>query len=131
MINKLKECSGCGKLKHIWKSEKKEKFCKECWYNIKKPKNISSFSKKMKKTIDEYSKIRIAFLVVNPYCKAKLQGCTRIATDVHHSEGRGENHLKISTWIPLCRTCHSFVELHPSIAKTLNLSKSRLNKNND
>jgi hypothetical protein len=123
---KLKICAGCNQMKHIWKSQGKDKYCKECWYSIEKPKSIAPVSKKMRETIDQYSKIRTAYLVVNPSCKARLQGCTNVATDVHHKAGRGENHLKISTWLPVCRMCHTWIELHPKEAKELGLSETRL-----
>lgn len=124
---KLKNCNGCNKLKHIWKSHGKEKYCKECWYNLEPPKKISPVSKKMRETMDEYSKRRTAFLVVHSKCQAKLVGCTGNATDVHHKAGRGENHLNISTWLAVCRSCHSWIELNPTEAKELGLSQTRLN----
>lgn len=124
---KLKNCNGCNKPKHIWKSHGKEKYCKECWYSLDPPKKISPVSKKMRETMDEYSKKRAAFLVVHSKCQAKLVGCTGEATDVHHKAGRGENHLKISTWMAVCRSCHSWIELNPNEAKELGFSENRLN----
>jgi len=125
---KLKTCAGCNELKHIWKSHGKEKYCKQCWYSIEKPKSISPVSAKRQVEMDEYSKRREAFLIVNPHCKAKLQGCTAKATDVHHKAGRvGDNYLKISTWLAVCRNCHRWIEDNPEAAKELNLSESRLN----
>jgi len=123
---KLKQCAGCNQMKHIWKANGKDKYCKECWYSIEKPKSIPTISKKMKETVDQYTKIRTAYLVVNPSCKARLVGCTSVATDVHHKAGRGENHLRIATWLPVCRTCHTWIELHPKEAKELGLSETRL-----
>lgn len=81
--------------------------------------------------MDDYSKLRLAFLVVHSICQAKLIGCTGKATDVHHKAGRGENHLKISTWLAVCRNCHKWIEENPTEAKDLELSKSRLNKQNE
>lgn len=81
----------------------------------------------MRETMDEYSKRRAAFLVVHSKCQAKLVGCTGDATDVHHKAGRGENHLVISTWLAVCRSCHRYIEEHPVEAKELGLSESRLN----
>jgi hypothetical protein len=123
---KLKQCAGCNQMKHIWKANGKDKYCKECWYSIEKPKSIPPISKKMKETVDQYTKIRTAYLVVNPSCKARLVGCTSVATDVHHKAGRGENHLRIATWLPVCRACHTWIELHPKEAKELGLSETRL-----
>ena len=124
---KLKKCNGCNDLKHIWKSHGKEKYCKECWYKMEPPKKISPISKKMRETMDEYSKRRAAFLIVHSKCEAKLVGCTGGATDVHHKAGRGENHLKISTWLAVCRSCHTWIETNPAEAKELGLSETRLN----
>lgn len=125
---KLKTCAGCDQPKHIWKSHGKEKYCKECWYDIDKPKKPSPISKKMKESLDTYSKRRIAFLVINHVCQANLQGCTKKATEVHHKAGRiGELLLLISKWLAVCRNCHSYIETHPDEAKELGLSESRLN----
>ncbi len=129
IIPKLKKCAGCNDLKHIWKSHGKEKYCKECWYNIEKPKSISPVSKKRQGEMDKYGKLREAFLVAKPRCEAKLVGCTGVATDVHHKAGRvGDNYLKIGTWLAVCRSCHSYIETHPEEAKELGFSKSRLNE---
>lgn len=130
---KLKKCAGCNDLKHIWKSEGKDKYCKECWYQRQPPKGMpkptkrpNPISKKMKETLDEYSKLRNLFMIANPTCKAYLPGCKGMATDVHHKAGRGENHLKVSTWLPVCRSCHSWIELNPKEAKEIGLSENRL-----
>ena len=123
---KLKKCSDCNELKHIWKSDKKDKYCKECWYKIKPTKPIAPVSKKMQKTMDEYSKKRVAFLALNNICQAKLNNCTGFATDIHHKAGRGENHNNISTWLSVCRNCHTIIEINPQLAKELGLTVSRL-----
>ena len=126
---KLKKCAGCEKEKHIWKSHGKEKYCKECWYTIDKPKSISPVSKKRQVEMDEYSKKRKAFLALKPQCEAYLVGtCTVTSTDVHHKAGRvGENYLKISTWMAVCRNCHTWIENNPEEAKELGIRESRLN----
>jgi hypothetical protein len=56
---KLKICAGCNQPKHIWKSDGKDKYCKECWYQHQPPKGMpkptkrpNPISVKMKQTID-------------------------------------------------------------------------------
>jgi hypothetical protein len=126
---KLKLCAACNQLKHIWKSDKKDKYCKECWYTIEKPKSISPVSEKRRGEMDEYSKKRLAFLAIHMNCQAKLVGCTSIATDVHHKAGRiGNDYLNMNKWLALCRSCHSWIEINPAEAKELGFSESRLNE---
>lgn len=91
------------------------------------PKKLAPISRKMKVTMDEYTKKRLAFFAINPMCQAKLVGCTGRSTDVHHKMGRGENHLNMSTWIAVCRNCHTWIENNPTEAKELGLSNDRLN----
>ena len=124
---KLKKCASCEQMKHIWKSHGKEKYCKECWYTIDKPKSISPVSKKRQVELDHYSKLRMVFLIAKPFCEAKIIHCTGNSTDVHHKSGRtGENYLKMSTWLAVCRNCHKWIEENPIEAKELGFSNSRL-----
>lgn len=124
---KLKRCAGCKELKHIWKSEGKEKYCKECWYERKPPERIRPMSRTRQKAESEYSRKRTAFLALHEHCQARLSGCTGKATDIHHKAGRvGDNLLNLSTWIAVCRSCHQWIEEHPAEAKELQLSESRL-----
>ena len=127
MEQKLKMCQGCQSLKHIWKSDKKDKYCKECWYKIEKPKSIAPVSEKRQVAMDEYSKKRLAFLALHPNCQGKLVSCSGKATDVHHKAGRtGDNYLNMNTWLAVCRSCHSWIELNPDAAKELGFSENRL-----
>lgn len=92
-----------------------------------KAKKIKKISVKREKENKEYSKKRTLFLDKNSVCFARLNNCTLKATDVHHKKGRiGSNFLDESTWIPLCRNCHSYIEEHPLIAKQLGFSEDRL-----
>ena len=125
-------------MKHIWKSEGKQKYCKECWYSInppEKPKQrtpVKKVSDKRKKEMSVYDKRRLAFLALHKFCQANLPSCTKVATEVHHKRGRvGDDYLNISTWLAACNSCHHWIELHPIEAKELGLSESRLNINNE
>ena len=124
MISKLKMCAECNQPKHIWKSSGKEKYCKECWYSIEKPKSISPVSKKRQVEMDEYSKKRKLFLIANPNCQAKLIGCSGEATDVHHlysGKDREKYYLQISTWKAVCRSCHNFIHDHLSSEEAIEM----------
>jgi hypothetical protein len=133
---KLKTCSACGEDKVIWKNHEGEKFCKDCWGKqapVKHPKRtaISKLPSDKKKPLDLlYSKMRKEFLSKpeNSTCFAKLPGCLNSMGEnltIHHTKGRGRYYLDSTTWIPLCITCHQWVEEHPAQAKELNLSQSR------
>lgn len=135
MIPKQKLCNGCNQLKVIWKAHGKEKYCKDCWYSIERPKALAKptskpnpVSKKMSKTMSEYEKKRTAFLALHPFCQARLAGCHITASQIHHKAGRGENHNNMSTWLGVCHSCHEYIELHPNEAKELGFSVNRLDK---
>jgi hypothetical protein len=89
---------------------------------------VKKISDKMLSKVSQYSKLRKAFLKQHPVCIARvIDDCTKLATDIHHSAGRnGDLFLDISTWKPVCRNCHTWIELHPDKAKELGLSLSRL-----
>lgn len=135
MIPKQKLCNGCNQLKVIWKAHGKEKYCKDCWYSIERPKALAKptskpnpVSKKMSKTMSEYERKRVAFFALHPFCQARLAGCTIGAAQIHHKAGRGENHNNMSTWLGACASCHEYIELHPNEAKELGFSINRLDK---
>jgi len=128
MQTKLKKCAGCQIEKVIWKSHGKEKYCKECWYKIEKPKSILQISKKRKDEMDKYGKLREGFLIVKPKCEVQLLNCIGASTEVHHKVGRtGDNYLKISTWLAVCRNCHTWITENSKEAIELGFSESRLN----
>ena len=90
------------------------------------PKRIAPVSRKMRTKMDEYSKRRLAFLAIHNRCQASLVECTGHATEVHHKAGRGENHLNMSTWLAVCRSCHQYIENNPVEAKEMGLSETRI-----
>lgn len=95
----------------------------------KKPKPIRPVSDKRQALNAAYSILRAQFLKNNPICRARITGeCAHHAADVHHKKGRGPYLLDDSTWLPVCRPCHSWIENNPEEAKKLNLSLSRLAK---
>ena len=89
-------------------------------------KRINTVSGKHRKIIRAYQVLRDLYTKDHPVCEARLPGCTYIATDCHHSRGRGKFMLDQTTYKALCDSCHRYVELHPVEAKKLGLSASRL-----
>ena len=90
----------------------------------KKPKKrIPPMSKKRIKENKQYLGLRRMFLGGHPDCEAGLPGCTTRATDIHHMLGRGKFFLEESTWLALCRPCHTWCHSHPSEARRLGLLK--------
>jgi hypothetical protein len=86
---------------------------------------MKKVSKKMSKINSEYSKLRREFLLEHPVCHASIDRCSVKATEVHHKRGRGKYHLDISTWLPVCRNCHTYIELNPEDAIELGFSEKR------
>lgn len=93
----------------------------------KPTKPINKVSPKQKKLNSEYGTAVALWKKENPVCN--FPGCDKPTEDCHHSRGRGKYLMDKSTWIPLCRGHHLFIESHPQKAKELGLSGSRLNKN--
>lgn len=133
---KLKKCAGCNLDKVIWKNHEGNKYCKDCWYSkevTKSPSNKRPIKPKSDKkdVLDVlYSKMRKEFLELpeNATCRAKLPGCLNVYKQeltVHHTKGRGVYYLDKSTWIPLCMSCHMWVETHPKEAREMNLSQTK------
>lgn len=136
MQAKKKICDSCSQLKYIWKNFQGERFCQQCWMKhpicivpakpTVKQKPISHRSPKRAKEEREYSLLRIDFLTKNHMCQAHLTGCTGIATDVHHKQGRiGKLLLDILKWLSVCRSCHNWIETHPKEAQELGFSLKR------
>lgn len=127
-----KLCDGCGKVRPIWKNINGERFCKYCAIAVSTKKSAKGVqaprtSRKKQKQDSRYSEMRAAFLLSSQLCLAHLPGiCTTHATDVHHKRGRGQYYLDITTWLPVCRACHNWIELHPIEAKQLGFSEDRL-----
>lgn len=104
--------------------------CKYCW-NIKFGKPIKKVSDKQKEKNDEYKIIRDLFIKDNPICKAQINNryskCSNESTDIHHKRGRIGIYLTaVAYFLPVCRSCHSYIETHPDESKELGFSENRL-----
>jgi len=100
---------------------------------LSKPKKVyakpNKVSEKRKEINKEYFILVEQFKKDNPHCKAKVnEYCTERTDDPHHMRGRGDYLLVVETWLPVCRSCHSYIEAHPQEAKEKGWSESRLTK---
>jgi hypothetical protein len=108
LLSKKKECSECGDITFLWKSN--PPLCKLCAAKLKKTK-IKPFSKKRSIQNKEYIILRRKFLDDNLICQLKLIGCTHNATDIEHREGRiGDLLTNVNKWLAVCRNCHIKIE---------------------
>jgi len=131
----MKLCAGCLKVKVIWKSQGRDKYCKACWLKISPPGKVLRQAPPRKKSAKrkvqdiEYSSRRKIFLADNPLCKAGLPGCTSTATQVHHMAGRtGNLYLDVTHWFPICHSCHQWVTVNSREAIELGFSIPRTKK---
>jgi hypothetical protein len=133
---KLKTCDGCQKESVIWKNHEGFKYSKYCWScqkaidkdSLQKPTDykIPQVSSKRKKKDQEYLKLRERYLNENPLCMVKVNGCSHMATDIHHTyagSNREAFYLVQSTWKAVCRNCHDWIHANPAEARTMNWLK--------
>ncbi len=65
----------------------------------------------------------------NKYCKVKYEGCTKIATVVHHVVDRvGEQVFNQKDWLAVCPNCNLMVETNHAKAVKDGFKKSRITK---
>ncbi len=76
-----------------------------------------------------YARDRRVYLVDNPWCVARLDGCTGRATEVHHAAGRSPSvFFDQSLWRALCHHDHGVLTRKPALAYRLGLSVRRNEK---
>lgn len=101
----------CASCRHaIRKAEREASKPKKVYQLPRQNKPIPKVSEKRSVDNEKYDGLRKAFLVDNPDCQAKLLECEKKSTDVHHAAKRGRNFLEVSTWMAVCRTCHTRIE---------------------
>jgi hypothetical protein len=100
-------------------------------YSVPVKADISKKSDKQKELDKKYNKVRKAFIALNNVCQANLEGCTKVAADVHHKAGRAteELYLNPKLFLPVCRNCHTIIEKNPAFSKQQGFSVSRHSKN--
>lgn len=102
----------------------------------KKPKEdqkIKNRSVKLKELFKGYIKLVKIFLArpQNVVCAIGMEGCTKLATCVHHVSGRTGTKLKDEKdWMASCESCNLWVEVNDGEARKRGFKKSRLGKVN-
>lgn len=102
----------------------------------KKPKEdckIKNRSVKLKELFKGYIKLVKIFLArpENVVCQIGMEGCTKVATCVHHVSGRTGTKLKDEKdWMASCDSCNLWVEVNDGEARKRGFKKSRLAKVN-
>lgn len=139
--HKKKICKGCKTEQYLFghslckfcynKKKTKEKIEKLKAEKPKKSKPTKQVSKKHRTDLNEYTKVRAAHLKIHSCCEVGLPGCsgddTRLLT-IHHKKGRiGDLLLDTDHFLVACLSCHSIIELNPTIAYEKGWSLSRLN----
>ena len=87
--------------------------------------NLKRESKRLARRNRTYSQMRKEYLSERRVCRAKIDNCNNVATDIHHKKGRGLFLLDTETWLPVCRNCHEWIENNPSEAYELGFSLKR------
>ncbi len=86
-------------------------------------KRIPKRSKKQSQRLALYAKCRASYF--ESHRKCEVEGCTNVATEIHHKGGRdGDNLFK--HLLAVCREHHQFIENNPLWAKEEGYSISRL-----
>jgi len=77
---------------------------------LKRPAKIAKMSEKKAGKILPYAILRRKFLDENPVCEMFLPGCDGDSAEVHHKSVSELDYLEVSTWMAVCRNCHSACE---------------------
>jgi hypothetical protein len=120
---KKKICKSCLEEKYLFSKG----LCKYCYLLIKPP-LINKRSNKKIEQDKHYNKIRKQFLEEHPFCEIGLEGCTRVATEIHHTKGKGIHYLDTDTFKAICNHCHILITEHSKEAIDKGYSQSRLKK---
>ena len=81
---------------------------------LKRKTPLKRMSKKRRRESIEYSEKRNKFLKNHPVCEVCQKNKP---SDVHHVEKRGENYLRVDTWLATCRPCHDKIHREPDWAR--------------
>lgn len=91
-------------------------------------KTIKAVSTRQQRLNAAYSAQRLIYLKNHRICEAALTNCTFEATQAHHKRGRLEYLLDEGTWLPVCQSCHTWINEHNEAATIMGFCQSRLSK---
>ena len=75
-------------------------------------KQVKKVSEKRANELKEYPSKKRKFLLENPNCQLKQDGCSGKATQIHHCSVLAKNFLNEKTWKGGCENCHHFIEVY-------------------
>ena len=97
--------------------------------SVKVPKALNKISEKRKDINQALRTIYPSFLAKHPKCEIKSPECTKIATVIHHTKGRGPNEiLDQTTWKSSCERCNGWIEENHAKAEEMGVKQSRHKK---
>lgn len=112
--------------KYAWSDREKARREERRPQPIKVVKPVQIYSAKRAKQQIEYVAIVEEMLKENPYCDIKEEGCTKLATGLHHMKKRSPDTITDRNFLKrACDNCNSWCELFPleAIAKGHSVSK--------
>lgn len=122
MQPKTGTCSDCGKEGPV---VGKPRRCQRCYWSARAKASAT------RPAALSYKAKRAEFMArpENKFCRAKLDGCARVATECHHLKGRHENIDNEEFFLAVCHGCHvKITEMPKAEAFDLGLRVSRLGK---
>lgn len=106
--NRKSACMSCAKKYGVRISSNVKQIDRSVNLAVKR-KKIANVSDKQKDRLAKYRVLRDEYFKTHNICEAKLERCTKIATDLHHKKSRiGDNLFK--HFSALCRNCHNSIE---------------------
>lgn len=118
-------------LAEIQKLKASARLTRESGGEIKPTKPIRFRGEKMKEAMKLLRPLIIIFLSKHKFCEIQGPNCTKLATCVHHSEGRiGEKLLDVKTFVPSCTSCNLWCETNDAEAREKGFKKSKFKKSN-
>lgn len=96
-------------------------------FSMPKKQEIQKVSEKQRDLNKRFAKAKREYLKEHPFCQAGINGCTKIAIDVHHMAGKASEELLLdkTLFLAVCRPCHTAIEANPAWAKQNGFSVSR------